>query len=327
MPLARHSSRPAAGPRVAPPNPPIACRAPSHATPSQPPAGPLVPPAASPGRDRPPLVPTRALLGAAFDLLLRAPGRHAPGVVLHRRDHPRDGRSARPGALFLGTGGFLFDPRPFDDFGDGRRRPTAAVSRSWSRSPSPASSSRSSRPATSAIAVLGGRMVDRPLSTSPRPDPVAPAVLADGRGGAPRRHPGGLRPGRDVGDHRRGRSRPARCRPSSSTLVAALVGAPFAYTLAGVVLGRRRPDRGDAPLVPGLRRPRAGAAFLVVLFESVAFLLVVLGLDAGLDLVVRVFDALGLGPEAGGDRPRADGDRGRRRSCSRSARCCSRSTP
>ena len=84
-----------------------------------------------------------------------------------------------------------------------------------------------------------------------------------------------------------------------STLVGALVGAPFAYTLAGVVLG-------DVGPIEALRRSfrvfgaRRGAAFLVVLFESVAFLLVVLGLDAGLGLVIRAFEAVGLRPEAGG---------------------------
>ena len=83
-----------------------------------------------------------------------------------------------------------------------------------------------------------------------------------------------------------------------STLVAALVGAPFAYTLAGVVLG-------DVGPIEAIRRSfrvfeaRRGAAVLIVLFESFAFLLVVLGLEAGLDLVIRVFGTLGLGPEAG----------------------------
>jgi hypothetical protein len=83
-----------------------------------------------------------------------------------------------------------------------------------------------------------------------------------------------------------------------STLVAAVVGAPFAYALAGVVLG-------DVGPVEAVRRSfrvfgaRRAAAFIVVLFETIAFLLVVLGLSAGLDIVVRVFGVLGLGPDGG----------------------------
>jgi hypothetical protein len=83
-----------------------------------------------------------------------------------------------------------------------------------------------------------------------------------------------------------------------STVVAALVGAPFAYALAGVVLG-------DVGPIEAIRRSfrvygaRRWAAVLIVLFESIAFLLVVLGLEAGLDLVLRVFGTLGLGPTAG----------------------------
>ncbi len=83
-----------------------------------------------------------------------------------------------------------------------------------------------------------------------------------------------------------------------STAVGAVVGAPFAYTLAGVVLG-------DVGPLEAMRRSlrvfgvRRAAAFLIVLFESIAVLLVLLGLDAGLGLVLRVVETLGLGPDAG----------------------------
>jgi hypothetical protein len=83
-----------------------------------------------------------------------------------------------------------------------------------------------------------------------------------------------------------------------STLVAAVVGAPFAYALAGVVLG----DVGPVEAVRRsfrVFRARRAAAFIVVLFETIAFLLVVLGLSSGLDIVVRVFSVLGLGPDSG----------------------------
>ncbi|HEV8402319.1 MAG TPA: hypothetical protein VGQ31_04720 [Candidatus Limnocylindrales bacterium] len=84
----------------------------------------------------------------------------------------------------------------------------------------------------------------------------------------------------------------------ASTLAAGLVGAPLAYLLTGVVLG-------DVPSVEATRRSfrvfraRKGAAALVAIFETVAVLLVSLGIGAGLDIALRVFDALGLGPASG----------------------------
>ena len=85
---------------------------------------------------------------------------------------------------------------------------------------------------------------------------------------------------------------------ATRTVVTAVVGAPFAYTLAGVVLG-------DVDPFEALKRSfrvygaRKGAAMIVVLFETVAALLILFGVSAGLDVALRVFDTLGLGPEAG----------------------------
>ena len=84
----------------------------------------------------------------------------------------------------------------------------------------------------------------------------------------------------------------------SSALVAAIVGAPFAYLLSGVVLG-------DVGAFEAMRRSfrvfraRKMAAALVAVFETGAILLVFLGLSAGLDIALRVFDALGLGTDSG----------------------------
>jgi hypothetical protein len=84
----------------------------------------------------------------------------------------------------------------------------------------------------------------------------------------------------------------------TSTLLTAVVGAPFAYMLTGVVLG-------DVDPFESLKRSfrmfavRRAAAFLIVLFETVAALLILLGIGAGLDVTLRVFGALGLGPDAG----------------------------
>lgn len=84
----------------------------------------------------------------------------------------------------------------------------------------------------------------------------------------------------------------------TTTLVTALVGAPFAYTLSGIVLG-------DVGPVEAVRRSfrvfsaRRSSAVVVVIFETVAILLVFLGLTTGLDIGLRILDALGLGLESG----------------------------
>ncbi len=84
----------------------------------------------------------------------------------------------------------------------------------------------------------------------------------------------------------------------SSVLVAALVGAPLAYVLAGVVLGDVDPFEATRRSFR-VFRARKMAAVVVAIFETVAFLLVLLGLSAGLDVALRVFDALGLGTDSG----------------------------
>jgi hypothetical protein len=84
----------------------------------------------------------------------------------------------------------------------------------------------------------------------------------------------------------------------SSTLPAGLVGAPLAYILSGIVLGDVDPFEA-ARRSFRVFRARPLAAILVAVFETIATLLVVLGLGAGLDLALRVFGALGLGAESG----------------------------
>lgn len=84
----------------------------------------------------------------------------------------------------------------------------------------------------------------------------------------------------------------------TTTLVTATLGSPFAYVLAGVVLG-------DVDPVEAVRRSfrvfgaRKLAAALIVTFETVAILLIYLGISVGLDVAIRVLDALGLGVESG----------------------------
>ncbi len=84
----------------------------------------------------------------------------------------------------------------------------------------------------------------------------------------------------------------------TSTLVAAIVGAPFAYVLAGVVLGDVDPFEATRRSFRVFRARKLAAA-VVAVFETVAVLLVALGLGAGLDIALRGFDALGLGADSG----------------------------
>jgi hypothetical protein len=84
----------------------------------------------------------------------------------------------------------------------------------------------------------------------------------------------------------------------TSVIVAILVGAPLAYVLAGVVLGDVSPVEATVRSVRVFRARKVAAA-LVAVFATIAYLLVLLGLSAGLDVALRVFDALGLGPESG----------------------------
>lgn len=84
----------------------------------------------------------------------------------------------------------------------------------------------------------------------------------------------------------------------SSVVVAAVVGAPLAYLLSGIVLGDVDPFEAARRSLRVFRARKLAAA-LVAVFETVAVLLVVLGLGAGLDIALRVFDALGLGTDSG----------------------------
>jgi hypothetical protein len=84
----------------------------------------------------------------------------------------------------------------------------------------------------------------------------------------------------------------------SSAIVAGVVGAPLAYLLTGIVLGDVDPFEATRRSFRVFRARKLAAA-LVAVFETVAVLLVVLGLGAGLDIALRLFDALGLGSDSG----------------------------
>jgi hypothetical protein len=84
----------------------------------------------------------------------------------------------------------------------------------------------------------------------------------------------------------------------SSTIVAGVVGAPLAYLLTGIVLGDVDPIEATRRSLRVFRARKVAAA-LVAVFETIAVLLVFLGLGAGLDIALRIFDALGLGSDSG----------------------------
>ena len=257
-----------------------------------------------------PLVTTQSAAGRE----LRPPGslgrRHAPGVVLHRPDRPRDGRSARARVVGPDRGRDGARLRP------NSRRASAPTAEALFAGlglagRSPGSSSRGSNPGPWPWRSSAGRMVERPVIDPPGPRAVAPDVLV--------RDPG-------VVHRRASRScfvqgvvdrvlaptfgEAVEASVITSTLVTALIGGPFAYVLAGVVLG-------DVDPFEALRRSfwvfraRKLAAAIVVVFETITALLVLFGIEAGLDIVLRLFESLGLGPESPVDRPGRHDDRGR----------------
>lgn len=81
-------------------------------------------------------------------------------------------------------------------------------------------------------------------------------------------------------------------------VVGVAIGAPLAYLLTGIVLG-------DVSALEATRRSlrvfraRRWAAALVALFEALATLIVLVGIGAGLEIVLGIFDALGLDARAG----------------------------
>jgi hypothetical protein len=83
-----------------------------------------------------------------------------------------------------------------------------------------------------------------------------------------------------------------------SLIVTALIGAPLAYLLAGVVLGDVDPLEATRRSFR-VFRARKIAAVVVALIETTTGLLILFGLEAGLDIALRLLDALGLGVDSG----------------------------
>jgi hypothetical protein len=81
-------------------------------------------------------------------------------------------------------------------------------------------------------------------------------------------------------------------------VVGVLIRAPLTYVLAGIVLGDVGPVESTRRSIRVFRARKAAAA-LVALFESVVFLLILIGIGAALEVVLQVVDALGLGTDSG----------------------------
>ncbi len=78
-----------------------------------------------------------------------------------------------------------------------------------------------------------------------------------------------------------------------SLLVGLVIAAPFVYAPAGIVLGEAGPLEAMRRSV-GLARARKRLAAAVTLFASLSQLIVVLGIGAGFDIVVRLADGVGI---------------------------------
>ena len=291
-------------------------RRPRPAAPPLPPTAPATPVAGRRRRTRPADPSSRRgrLLGRSFDLL---------GAVRHRcagrRSTSAASSSARSVPLALASWGLLVVEmdRGFVDFESGFAsnsvillgggpRPSRLIV-AVGRVPDPGQT------------VLGGRMADRPVSAA-GPWPGRARVLAG------------------VVASFIAASRSASRRPSSSSVAPSssrrsrrrrhhhdrhrVIGGAVRLRPGRRRARRRRPVRGDPPVVPRLPAHASSRPSIVVVFETVAFLLVVLGLRAGLDLVLRLFEASASGPRPG--RPASPLTRSASWACSRSGRCSSR---
>ena len=259
---------------------------------------PVEPPPPAPVQQEIPLVPTRRLLAASFDLLSRsgADMRRASfyiGLIM----------LGTVGPLALASWGLLVVEMEFGytDFDAGFAANTEALLVGLGLLAFIGLIIGSVESRTLAMTVLGGRMVDRPVSTrralARSRRMFWSAILATFIASIPVLLVQGVVSSLIAPTA----TSPEALEASSvitSTVVTAVIGGPFAYVLAGVVLG-------DVNPFEALRRSflvfraRKLAAAIVVVFETITALLVLFGIGAGLDIVLRLFDGLGLGPQAG----------------------------
>ena len=85
----------------------------------------------------------------------------------------------------------------------------------------------------------------------------------------------------------------------AGTAVAALMSVPFVYLVSGIVLGGAPPLESIRRSI-GMARTSWRLALVVAVAETLAQTLLVLALLAGLDILARISELLGLGLESGG---------------------------
>jgi hypothetical protein len=81
-------------------------------------------------------------------------------------------------------------------------------------------------------------------------------------------------------------------------VVGVLIGAPLAYLLTGIVLGDVDPFEATRRSLR-VFKARKWAAALVALFQALATIIVLVGIGAGLEIVLGIFDVLGLDAGSG----------------------------
>jgi hypothetical protein len=84
----------------------------------------------------------------------------------------------------------------------------------------------------------------------------------------------------------------------TATLITAIVGTPFAYVTAGVVLGEVGPVESARRSIR-LFSARRLSALVVSVIGVVAQFITLAGISAAVDVLARAFLALGLGPDSG----------------------------
>jgi hypothetical protein len=84
----------------------------------------------------------------------------------------------------------------------------------------------------------------------------------------------------------------------TATLITAVVGTPFAYVTAGIVLGDVGPVESAKRSIR-LFSARRRSALVVSIIGVVAQFITLAGLSAAVDVLARAFLALGLGPDSG----------------------------
>ena len=242
-------------------------------------------PAVRPAHEPPPVVGTRQLIGASFDLLLRS------GDQMRRA-------SFYVGLIVLGTAGpfalglwgSLLTGYDFAGLGPGASDVTTGWLGLLSLLLLAGIVVASVESTAVVIALLGGAFAGRPLTIREAVQRSRmtfwPLVVASVVVSIPT-----LLVQELIGQS-------TQVGLVAGLIVGTLIQAPFVYAQAGIVLGGVGPIEALKRSVR-IVRARKVAAIVLAILPSVYWLLVLLGFSAGVDLAIRAIDALGLGADSG----------------------------